>query len=361
MCIRDRYQRRVRERNCGWSRERCNLTMRKAAPKAGVRKQKQPNEVSKFGTLPGSTHCQLDFPVADRSLDHSTLHSAQVTRSIAAVKASIDPDVLGKNKKQWNAGVLPGNRPAGVYRFPDPALKRRNSAFQSIPQYETNYRSDYIAKFNGPVKPNDSRRGYNITDLRDETRMLTDDLEWTNDKGQRMSGTVKPTARKQGEQPWSKKPYDKPAWNVSVEQDFTERHAVDAAVLSKAVKNSETKKEQISATRMGLIGAALPLLCCPRCCCAVLCCPRCCCAVLCCPRCAGAVLPSLCCPACSAAFAVLLLCCAAAVLLCCHCAVLPCSAAFAVPLLPCACHLLCSLSLVLLSSVLCCAPAHAAQ
>eukprot|EP00656_Telonema_subtile_P030784 TRINITY_DN3376_c0_g1_i1.p1 TRINITY_DN3376_c0_g1~~TRINITY_DN3376_c0_g1_i1.p1 ORF type:complete len:323 (+),score=68.80 TRINITY_DN3376_c0_g1_i1:136-1104(+) len=231
----------------------CIRDRRKAAPKAGVRKQKQPNEVSKFGTLPGSTHCQLDFPVADRSLDHSTLHSAQVTRSIAAVKASIDPDVLGKNKKQWNAGVLPGNRPAGVYRFPDPALKRRNSAFQSIPQYETNYRSDYIAKFNGPVKPNDSRRGYNITDLRDETRMLTDDLEWTNDKGQRMSGTVKPTARKQGEQPWSKKPYDKPAWNVSVEQDFTERHAVDAAVLSKAVKNSETKKEQISATRMGLI------------------------------------------------------------------------------------------------------------
>ena len=31
--------------------------------------------------------------------------------------------------------------------------------FQSIPEYEYNFRADYVAKFNGPVKTKDSRRG----------------------------------------------------------------------------------------------------------------------------------------------------------------------------------------------------------
>lgn len=218
------------------------------------RKQKLPNEVSKFGTLPGSTHCQLDFPITEKSLEATAIQRPDVARASAAVKFSKAPDILGKHKVQWNTGVLPGNRPAGIYRFPDPALKRQNSVFQSIPQYETNYRSDYIAKFNGPVKPKASRRGYNMTDRRNETVMLGDEVTWVNDRGETMHTCSVPVARTQGEQPNSHKDYDKPAWNVSNEQDMLERERIFTANTEKVVKNSEKKKQAITATRMGLIG-----------------------------------------------------------------------------------------------------------
>lgn len=217
-------------------------------------KPKQPNEVSQFGQLPGSTHAQMNFPITDKTIDVSKLQRPDVIQSVQQIDIMKDKDILGKRKPRWNDTAIPGNLPAGCYRFPDPAMKRANSVFQSIPEYEVNYRSDYIPKFNGPVKPKASRRGYNMTDLRDDSRMLTEDLTWKNDKGEICTGCVKAQSRKKGEQPNSIKPYTKPKWDFSTEEDAIQRREADEKRRSKALENGRKKGESIKATRMGLIG-----------------------------------------------------------------------------------------------------------
>jgi len=223
---------------------------------AAVRKIKQPNEISKFGTLPGSMHCQLDFPITEKVIDHGSIQRPIVKQSIAHVQRFKEADILKKHKQPWNQCQIPGDRPAGITRFPYPAMKRENSKFQSIPEYEYNFRADYVAKFNGPVKTKDSRRGMaHHCDLRDESRLLFDqDLEWKNDRGETMHGMVNAQSRKKGEHPSSLKDYDKSMWNLSTEYDTKARAAIDDEKRSEALKHCGKKNEMVASTRMGLIG-----------------------------------------------------------------------------------------------------------
>lgn len=222
-----------------------------------VRKVKQPNEISKFGTLPGSMHCQLDFPITEKVIDHGSIQSSGVKQSVGHVARFKDADILKKHKKLWNNCTIPGDRPAGITRFPDPAMKRVHSKFQSIPEYEYNYRADYMAKFNGPVRSKDSRRGMaHVSDMRDETCLIwsNDDHEWINDKGELMRGTVVAQSRKKGEHPSSLRDYDKDKWNSSTEYDNVARVAIDEQNRRKALKHCAQKNDAVASTRMGLIG-----------------------------------------------------------------------------------------------------------
>jgi len=219
------------------------------------RKIKQPNEISKFGTLPGSMHCQTDFPITEKVIDHGSIQRPDVKHAISHVARFKEADILNKNKKSWNACVLPGDRPAGITRFPDPAMKRVHSQYQSIPEYEYNFRADYVAKFNGPVRTKDSRRGLShMSDCRDGSRQLFGEVEWTNDQGETVKGCVPAQSRKKGEHPDSLKDYDKGTWNSSTEYNNIARVALDEENRSKALKHCSKKNEAVANTRMGLIG-----------------------------------------------------------------------------------------------------------
>lgn len=228
----------------------------------GVRKQKQPEEISKYGRLPGSTHTQMEFPIDETVYDSSSLHAPHVKASVSVVNRMKDRDILGKYKKGWNNGCLPGDRP-GEVRFPDPCLKATNSRFQSIAAYENNYRSEYIPRFNGPVASKPERRRFGQVDERDDSRVILGGEYppgWTDDKGNHRIDCVKATSRKMGEQPTTAKgedQWDKPKWNISVSteclEDQLERERIYEQLQKKQVKSLAKKNAKITTTRMGLI------------------------------------------------------------------------------------------------------------
>jgi len=226
----------------------------------GVKKKKQIDEISKFGRLPGSTHAQMDFPIDEKVYDTEQLHATHVKSSVKQVNFSKDRDILGKNKKSWNTHTLPGNKP-GEVRFPDPNMKATNSRFMSIPEYEHNFRSEYVPRFEGAVASKPNRRRFGQVDERDDRRVIKDgQYEWTNDKNEKCNHLVKPNAYTRGEQPITAlgdEQWDKAQWNVSVSteasEDRIEREKVFRAIELKREKNSKLKNDRVATTRMGLI------------------------------------------------------------------------------------------------------------
>jgi len=233
----------------------------------GVRRKKQPEEVSKYGRLPGSTHTQMEFPIDEVVFEAGQLHSDNVKQSITQVNKMKDKDILGKYKKGWNNGCLPGDKP-GEVRFPDPPKKASNSRFQSIPSYEFNYRAEFIPRFNGPVATKPDRRRFGQVDERDDSRIIRNngdgnyqyDPGWYNDKGELCTKCVGPTARKAGECPVTalgEDQWDKPQWNISTSteclEDQLERERIYAQTQKKAEKSLAQKNAKITTTRMGLL------------------------------------------------------------------------------------------------------------
>ena len=132
--------------------------------------------------------CQLDFPITEKVIDHGSIQRPIVKQSIAHVQRFKEADILKKHKQvspsadifsfflryarsppsdhtwerfvgshrfvlssapqstdksptvhsnlvcvqPWNQCQIPGDRPAGITRFPDPAMKRENSKVFSI-------------------------------------------------------------------------------------------------------------------------------------------------------------------------------------------------------------------------------------
>lgn len=226
----------------------------------GVKKKKQPDEVSRYGRLPGSTHTQMEFPIDEKVYDVDSLHRAEVKASIKKVNQMKDRDILGKTKKSWNSHTIVGHKP-GEVRFPDPSMKASNSKFASIPEYEFNYRSEYLPKFNGPIATKPGRQSLGLVDKRDESRVFKDGkCEWVNDKGEKCTHAVHATSRKRGEMPVTAKGeagWDKPQWNISTStecmEDMIERESIHAAKEKKALAASARKNKEITTTRMGLI------------------------------------------------------------------------------------------------------------
>lgn len=228
----------------------------------GVRKQKQPEEVSKYGRLPGSTHTQMEFPIDETVFESGNLHSSKVKESIKVVNRMKDRDILGKYKKAWNNGCLFGDKP-GEVRFPDPIPRASNSRFQSIPAYEFNYRSEFIPRFNGPVASRPDRRKFGQMDERDDTRVIQDGgypAGWKDDKGEFRTDCVKATSRKAGECPITAKgdaEWDKPKWNISTSteclEDQLQRERIYEEKQKAAKKSLARKNAKITTTRMGLI------------------------------------------------------------------------------------------------------------
>lgn len=228
----------------------------------GVKKAKAVDEISKYGRLPGSTHTQMEFPIDEIIFEPSQLHSSYVKKSVASVNKFKDRDILGKYKKGWNSGSLVGNKP-GENRFPDPCMKATNSRFCSIPEYEFNYRSEYIPRMNGPVATKPDRRKFGQVDQRDDSRIIRNgkyEEGWINDKGEKCFHTVDPTSRKAGEAPVTAKgdaEWDKPKWNISVSteclEDMIERERINEVNVAKAKKSLAKKNAKITTTRMGLI------------------------------------------------------------------------------------------------------------
>lgn len=228
----------------------------------GVKKKKQADEVSKYGRFPGSTHTQMEFPVDEVVFEASSLHTAPVKSSVSAVNKMKDRDILGKYKKGWNNGALVGDKP-GVVRFPDPCLKATNSRFMSIPQYEFNYRSEYIPRMDGPIATKPDRRRFGQVDERDDRRVIRDgkyEPGWTNDKGEHCTHCVNATSRKAGEAPITAKgddEWDKPQWNVSTStetmEDMIEREKIFQQKEKKVKRACAKKNVKITTTRMGLI------------------------------------------------------------------------------------------------------------
>lgn len=227
----------------------------------GVSKKKQPDEISKYGRLPGSTHSQMDYPIDEKIFDVETLHRSDVKGAVSTVNRMKERDILGKHKG-WNAHTIVGNKP-GEVRFPDPCMKATNSKFTSIPEYEYNLRSEYIPRFEGVVAGKPSRRRFGVVDERDDRRVVLDgkyEPSWTNDKGERCTHLTKARSYKRGEQPITAKgedEWDKPQWNVSVStecmEDKIERETIYRAKEKKAMAASAKKNEKITTTRMGLL------------------------------------------------------------------------------------------------------------
>lgn len=226
----------------------------------GVQKKKQPDEVSKYGRLPGSTHTQMEFPIDEKVFDAETLMRPEVKQAVRTVDHSKDRDILEKNKKSWNAHTIVGHKP-GEVRFPDPAMKAQNSKFTSIREYEYNYRSEYLPKFNAPIATKCDRRSLGLMDARDSDRVFKDGrCEWTNDAGEQKWTAEQANSRVRGEMPVTAlkdKQWDKPQWNVSVStetlEDKIERDSIQAMKDKKAFKASAKKNKDITTTRMGLL------------------------------------------------------------------------------------------------------------
>lgn len=225
----------------------------------GVKKKKQPDEVSKYGRLPGSTHTQMEFPIDEKIYDVESLHRPDVKSSVRTVNRMKERRIL-ETSKGWNAHTIVGSKP-GEVRFPDPSMKATNSRFTSIPEYEYNLRSEYIPRFEGVIQTKPSRRAFGVVDERDDRRVILDGTyEWTNDKGEKCSNMVKAKSYKRGEQPTTAlgdDEWDKPAWNVSVStetiEDKIERERIYRAKEKQAFAASGKKNEKIVATRMGLL------------------------------------------------------------------------------------------------------------
>lgn len=204
----------------------------------------------------------MEFPIDEAIFDAGHLHASNVKASVKEVNKMKDRDILGKYKKGWNNGSLVGNKP-GEVRFPDPCMKATNSRFQSIPEYEFNYRSEYIPRFNGPVTTKPDRRRFGQVDQRDDSRVIQDGKYqpgWKNDKGEMCTHTVKPTARKQGEAPITAlghAEWDKPQWNISTSteclEDRIERERIFEQKNKRALAAGAKKNAKITTTRMGLI------------------------------------------------------------------------------------------------------------
>lgn len=228
----------------------------------GVKKPKQPDEISKYGRLPGSTHTQMEFPIDEVIFEPGQLHSSSVKASVQSVNKFKDRDILGKYKKGWNIGCLKGDKP-GVVRFPDPAPKASNSVFQSIQPYEFNYRSEYIPKMNGPIATKPDRRRFGQVDHRDTNRIIRNGkLEegWIDDTGTKRFDCVNAHSRKAGEAPVTAlgdAQWDKPTWNISVSteclEDQIERERINEEKVKKCKKALAKKNAKITTTRMGLI------------------------------------------------------------------------------------------------------------
>merc|ERR1712166_856460 len=161
-----------------------------------------------------------------------------------------------------NQCTLKGDKP-GEVRFPDPCMKATNSRFMSIPEYEYNYRSEYIPRLEGPVATKPDRRRFGQVDQRDDRRVIKDgncQEGWRNDKGVTSTGVVKVSSYKRGEQPITAKGedgWDKAAWSVSVStetlEDKIQRDRISVRNDKKAEKALAKKNAKITTTRMGLI------------------------------------------------------------------------------------------------------------
>lgn len=225
----------------------------------GAPKPKQADEVSKYGRMPGSTHTQMDFPIDERIYDAGSLQSAGVKAAVAHINLHKDHDILGKRPKSWSKCTLPGDKP-GVLRFPDPCKKATNSRFQSIAEYDYNYRSEYVPRFEGPVESKPDRRKFAIVDERDDNRIFRNNkCDWKNDNKELCQDPVKAKSYKRGEQPLRPggHKWDKPTWNVSVStetmEDKLDREAIYKKKEKQALKASAAKNQAITTTRMGLI------------------------------------------------------------------------------------------------------------
>lgn len=223
-------------------------------------KGKQPDEVSKYGKLPGSTHTQMDFPIDEVIFESNTLQSKHVKKCIGEVSVMKDRDILGKHPKVWNNGCLTSEK-AGVVKFPDPCPRASNSVFQSIPKYEFNYRSEFIPRFDGVVATKPDRRRFGQHDERDFNRIVQDGkypAGWKDDDGTVRYDCVKATSRKAGEAPiTAHSSWDKPQWNISTSteclEDQIHREKVYQQKAKKAEKSLAKKNAKITTTRMGLI------------------------------------------------------------------------------------------------------------
>jgi len=227
-----------------------------------VKKKKQMDEISKYGRLPGSTHTQMEFPVDEVVFDAGQLHTSTVKQSISQVGRMKERDILGKHKKGWNTCVLKGDRP-GEVRFPDPNLKATNSRFMSVPEYEYNYRSEYIPRMEAPIATKPDRRRFGQVDERDDRRVIKDgsyEAGWQDDKGVMHTEMGKAHGVRRGEQPITalgEAQWDKPQWNVSVAtecmEDKIEREKIFQRNEKKAQKSIAKKNAKITTTRMGLL------------------------------------------------------------------------------------------------------------
>lgn len=227
------------------------------------KKGKQPDEISKYGRLPGSTHTQMEFPIDEVIFDPVQLHTSYVKSSIQEVDKMKDKDILCKYKKKWNNGCLMSAKP-GIVKFPDPPMKASNSRFTSIPKYEFNYRSEYIPKSNGPIASKPDRRRFGVTDERDDSRVIIDgkyEPGWKDDNGEIRYDCVEPTARKAGQAPVKAfktgEGWDKPVWNISTSTECLEDQIEREKIYERFQKGSEKslakKNAKITTTRMGLI------------------------------------------------------------------------------------------------------------